>query len=109
MAVVCALQPIPNQGAHTRDDLFSIAVIDQMPNAIRNWVVIGCCEHAPARRNTGCQPPCQAVQVSGNKRVCASHAAGGPETTHADGRHPGIRAVAQNRPVVVAFSVLAKG
>ena len=25
MAVVCALQPIPNQGAHTREDLFSIA------------------------------------------------------------------------------------
>ena len=26
MAVVCALQPIPNQGAHTREDLFSIAL-----------------------------------------------------------------------------------
>ena len=25
MAVVCALQPIPNQDAHTREDLFSIA------------------------------------------------------------------------------------
>ena len=26
MAVVYALQPIPNQGAHTREDLFSIAL-----------------------------------------------------------------------------------
>ena len=26
MAVVCALQPIPNQGAHTREDLFSMAL-----------------------------------------------------------------------------------
>ena len=26
MAVVCALQPIPNQGAHTCEDLFSIAL-----------------------------------------------------------------------------------
>ena len=26
MAVVRALQPIPNQGAHTREDLFSIAL-----------------------------------------------------------------------------------
>ena len=26
MAVVCALQPISNQGAHTREDLFSIAL-----------------------------------------------------------------------------------
>ena len=26
MTVVCALQPIPNQGAHTREDLFSIAL-----------------------------------------------------------------------------------
>ena len=27
MAVVCALQPIPNQGAPTREDLFSIALV----------------------------------------------------------------------------------
>ena len=26
MAVVCALQPIPNQGAHTREDLLSMAL-----------------------------------------------------------------------------------
>ena len=26
MAVVCAWQPIPNQGAHTREDLFSMAI-----------------------------------------------------------------------------------
>ena len=26
MVVVCALQPIPNQGAHTREDLFSMAL-----------------------------------------------------------------------------------
>ena len=26
MSVVCALQPIPNQGAHTREDLFSVAL-----------------------------------------------------------------------------------
>ena len=26
MAVVFALQPVPNQGAHTREDLFSIAL-----------------------------------------------------------------------------------
>ena len=26
MAVVGALQPIPNQGAHTREDLFSMAL-----------------------------------------------------------------------------------
>ena len=26
MAVVCALQPSPNQGAHTREDLFSVAL-----------------------------------------------------------------------------------
>ena len=27
MAVVCALQPIPNQDAHTREDLFSMALV----------------------------------------------------------------------------------
>ena len=30
MAVVCALQPIPNQGAHTGGDLFSVALIDAL-------------------------------------------------------------------------------
>jgi hypothetical protein len=44
MAVVCALQPIPNQGAHTREDLFSMALATKrdalpisMPAASR-WV-----------------------------------------------------------------------
>ena len=30
MAVVCALQPIPNQGAHTREGLFSIAFVEKL-------------------------------------------------------------------------------
>ena len=36
MAVVCALQPIPNQGAHTREDLFSIALVRRLARVVIN-------------------------------------------------------------------------
>ena len=34
MPVVCALQPIPNQGAHTRGDLFSAALAFHEPHLL---------------------------------------------------------------------------
>ena len=38
MAVVCALQPIPNQGAHTRGDLFSVALMGcKSPVGVPTW------------------------------------------------------------------------
>ena len=57
MAVVCALQPIPNQGAHTREDLFSMALSDRPVDAFTPLPPIAALRAEVIRTRPAIPPP----------------------------------------------------
>ena len=57
MAVVCALQPSPNQGAHTREDLFSMALTCCAKFLSAPWRFLGPRFHLLCLRAQVCPTP----------------------------------------------------